>query len=391
MREVRGPFPLSGLARGRGSLRLVSRSLPIRLSPEQQAVVDYPLLPLRVSAGAGTGKTTTVSYRMARLVTEEGVPPERLLGLTFTNKAAGELSHKIHEVLSGRADPLREAQVNTYHGFCAQIVTEFGAVLGMERSLSIVGPAQTRQLIKRVIRENDLSGLDNTDMFYLPGAIIRFSSSLADHLVDPDRLDETMLAPGIPLLDGAQFRRKGDLYDYERLVSSVEKRRGMVEAARGYQDYKRSLGVVDYGDLIVLAHRILDTEPQIARRVRDRYQAAVADEYQDTNAAQRAILQLLFGDGFPLTVVGDSDQTLYEWRGASLGNFRRFPTHFPTVDATPSRTLHLTLNRRSGAAIIHFANRVKEKIGSDTPGLKPLADAPRSRVTAEWHPTFIDE
>ncbi|MCY3564064.1 MAG: ATP-dependent DNA helicase [bacterium] len=369
----------------------MSRSLPIRLSPEQQAVVDYPLLPLRVSAGAGTGKTTTVSYRMARLVTEEGVPPERLLGLTFTNKAAGELSHKIHEVLSGRADPLREAQVNTYHGFCAQIVTEFGAVLGMERSLSIVGPAQTRQLIKRVIRENDLSGLDNTDMFYLPGAIIRFSSSLADHLVDPDRLDETMLAPGIPLLDGAQFRRKGDLYDYERLVSSVEKRRGMVEAARGYQDYKRSLGVVDYGDLIVLAHRILDTEPQIARRVRDRYQAAVADEYQDTNAAQRAILQLLFGDGFPLTVVGDSDQTLYEWRGASLGNFRRFPTHFPTVDATPSRTLHLTLNRRSGAAIIHFANRVKEKIGSDTPGLKPLADAPRSRVTAEWHPTFIDE
>ena len=369
----------------------MSPSLPIRLSPEQQAVVDYPLVPLRVSAGAGTGKTTTVSYRMARLVTEEGLPPEQLLGLTFTNKAAEELSHKIQEVLSGRSDPLREAQVNTYHGFCAQIVTEFGAVLGMERNLSIIGPAQTRQLIKRVIRENALSDLDNTDMFYLPGAIIRFSSSLADHLVDPDRVDEQMLAAEIPQLDGVRFRRKGDLHDYQRLVASFAKRRGMVEAAHGYQDYKRRLGVVDYGDLIVLAHRILETEPGMAQRIRDRYRAAVADEYQDTNAAQRVILQLLFGDGFPLTVVGDSDQTLYEWRGASLGNFRSFPTHFPTKDGTPSQTLHLTLNRRSGADIIHFDNRVKDEIGSHTPSLQPLRDAPRSRVTAEWHPTFIDE
>ena len=382
---------MPGLARGAGSIRLVSRSLPIRLSPEQQAVVDYPLLPLRVSAGAGTGKTTTVSYRMARLVTDEGVPPEQLLGLTFTNKAAEELSHKIQEVLSDSADPLREAQVNTYHGFCAQLVTEFGAVLGLERGLSIIGPAQTRQLVKRVIRENALSALDNTDMFYLPGAIIRFSSSLADHLVDPDRVDEQMLAAGVPLLDGAGFRRKSDLADYERLVASFAKRRGMVEAAHGYQDYKRRLGVVDYGDLIVLANRILETEPQIAQRIRDRYRAAVADEYQDTNAAQRVILQLLFGDGFPLTVVGDSDQTLYEWRGASLENFRRFPTHFPTADGTPSKTLHLTLNRRSGPEIIHFANRIKDEIGSDTPGLQPLPEAPPSRVTAEWHPTFIDE
>ena len=369
----------------------MSRSPPIRLTPEQQAVVDYPLLPLRVSAGAGTGKTTTVSYRMAKLVTDEGVPPERLLGLTFTNKAAEELSHKVQEVLSGRSDPLRETQINTYHGFCAQILTEFGAVLGMERGLSIIGPAQTRQLIKRVIRENALSALDNTDMFYLPGAIIRFSSSLADHLVDPDRVDEEMLAAEIPLLNSGQFRRKADLDAYQRLVASFAKRRGMVEAALGYQDYKRSLGVVDYGDLIVLAHRILKTEPRLARRIRHRYRAAVADEYQDTNAAQRVILQLLFGEGFPLTVVGDSDQTLYEWRGASLGNFRSFPTHFPTEDGRPSETLHLTLNRRSGTEVVHFANRIKEEIGSDTPNLQPLADAPPSAVAAEWHPTFIDE
>ncbi len=364
---------------------------PIRLSPEQRAVVDYPLLPLRVSAGAGTGKTTTVSYRMARLVTEKGVPPERLLGLTFTNKAAEELSHKIQEVLSDRADPLRAVQVNTYHGFCSQIVTEFGAVLGIERNLSIIGPAQTRQLVKRVIRENALSGLDNTDMFYLPGAIIRFSSSLADHLVDPDRIDEEMLKAEIPQLDNTHFRRKSDLEDYQRLVTSFSKRRGMVEAAHGYQEYKRRIGVVDYGDLIVLAHRIIETEPQMARRIRDRYRAAVADEYQDTNAAQRAILQMLFGGGFPLTVVGDSDQTLYEWRGASLENFRSFPTHFPAEDGTPAETLHLTLNRRSGPEIIDFANRIKEEIGSHTPHLQPLPEAPRSGLTAEWHPTFIDE
>ena len=388
---MQGASSLPGLARGTGSIRVVNPSPPIRLSDEQQAVVDYPLLPLRVSAGAGTGKTTTVSYRMARLVASEGVPPEQLLGLTFTNKAAEELSRKIQEVLSNRGDPLRDVQVNTYHGFCSQVLTEFGAVLGMERNPPLIGAAQTRQLIKRVIRENALSGLDNTDMFYLPGAIIRFSSSLADHLVEPHRIDEDMLAARIPRLDSTDFRRKSDLGDYERLAASFAKRRGMVEAAHGYHDYKRRLGVVDYGDLIVLAHRVLDIEPQVARRIRDRYRAAVADEYQDTNAAQRVILQLLFGGGFPLTVVGDPDQTLYEWRGASLGNFQSFPTHFPTEDLTPAETLHLTLNRRSGAEIINFANRTKEKIGSDTPGLQPLADAPRSGVTAEWHPTFIDE
>ncbi len=369
----------------------MNRSPRIRLSEEQQAVVEYPLSPLRVSAGAGTGKTTTVSYRMARLVTEEGVEPEQLLGLTFTNKAATELSHRIQEVLSDRADPLREAQVNTYHGFCSQVLAEFGAVLGMERNPPIIGPAQTRQLVKRVIRENALSGLDNTDMFYLPGAIIRFASSLADHLVDPHLVDEEMLAAHIPQLESTHFRLKRDFGDYQRLVTSFAKRRGMVEAAHGYQDYKRRLGVVDYGDLIVLAHRALYIEPQIARRIRDRYRAAVADEYQDTNASQRAILQLLFGNGFPLTVVGDSDQTLYEWRGASLGNFLGFPAHFPREDGTPAETLHLTLNRRSGSEIIGLANRVKEEIGSDTPGLIPLPSAPRSHLTVEWHSTFNDE
>ena len=248
----------------------MNSSPPIRLSSEQQAVVDYPLLPLRVSAGAGTGKTTTVSYRMARLVEEEGVPPERLLGLTFTNKAAEELSHRIQEVLSDRADPLRGVQVNTYHGFCSQIVTEFGALLGIERNLSIIGPAQTRQLVKRVIRDNALSGLDNTDMFYLPGAIIRFSSSLADHLLDPDQIDEEMLEADLPQLDQTDFRRKSDLEGYERLGTSFSKRRGMVQAAYLYQDYKRSLGVVDFGDLIALAHRIVGREPEIAQRIKDR-------------------------------------------------------------------------------------------------------------------------
>ena len=88
----------------------------ITLSSEQQAVVDYPLRPLRVSAGAGTGKTTTVSYRIARLVKTEGIDPEQALGLTFTNKAAQELSHRIQQVLSGGSDPFRQVQVNTYHG-----------------------------------------------------------------------------------------------------------------------------------------------------------------------------------------------------------------------------------------------------------------------------------
>ena len=386
-----GPFGVPGLAGGEGGFHIVSPAPPIRLSEEQEAVVEYPLRPLRVSAGAGTGKTTTVSYRIARLVEREGIAPEQVLGLTFTNKAAQELSHRVKQVLSRRGDPLREVQVNTYHGFCSQIVTEFGALLGIERHLSIIGPAQTRQLVKQVIRETSLPGLDNTDSFHLPGTIIRFSSSLADHLVDPRMIGATMPAPAVPDLARADFRLKRDFDDYRRLVAVLGKRPGMAEAARRYQEHKLRLGVVDYGDLISQAHRILTAEPEIARRIRGRYRAAVADEYQDTNAAQRVILQVLFGEGFPLTVVGDSDQTLYEWRGASLANFENFPEHFPRGEAMPSETLHLTLNRRSGRQVIHLANRVKENIGSDTPQLQALPDALPGRVTARWHPDFIDE
>jgi DNA helicase-2/ATP-dependent DNA helicase PcrA len=364
-----------------------------RLSEEQQAIVDYPLRPLRVSAGAGTGKTTTVSYRMARLVAEEGIQPEQILGLTFTNKAAQELSQKIRQVLAetGRPDPLRDVQVNTYHGFCSQIVTEFGALLSIERNLAIIGPAQTRQLVKMVIRETPLPGLDNTDLFYLPGTIIRLASALADHLRDPDLISEGMLRPRLPDLVRSDFVRKKDFDGYQRLVTTSQKREGMVEAVRRYQDHKRRLGVVDYGDLISQAHQILHTEPEIARHIGARYRAVVADEYQDTNAAQRVILQKLFGEGFPLTVVGDSDQTLYEWRGASLQNFADFPRHFPRGSGRPSETLPLTLNRRSGRRIIRFANRIKQEIGSATKDLQALPAAKASSITATWHSTFNEE
>ena len=361
------------------------------LSAEQQAVVDYPLAPLRVSAGAGAGKTTTVSHRIARLVAGERLAPEQILGLTFTNKAAQELSHRIRAVLSDRVDPLREVQVNTYHGFSSQIVAEFGALVEVERRFTVIGSAQTRQLVKRVIRDHALPGLDNTDMFYLPGAIIRLSSSLGDHLRDPDRITEELLDETLPELDETLFRRKADLNDYRRLGATARKRRGMVEAACHYQAEKRRLGVLDYGDLITLAHRIIEDHPDIARRIGERYRAAVADEYQDTNAAQRIILQKLFGDGFPLTVVGDSDQTLYEWRGASLDNFASFPDHFPDRRGRPARTLHLTLNFRSGPEIIDLANLVKSEIGSGEPPLRAFADAPRARVTAEWFPDFVQE
>ena len=385
-----GAHIVSGLSGGPGGLHIVNAAPPIKLSSEQQEVVDYPLQPLRVSAGAGTGKTTTVSYRIATLVAK-GIPAEQILGLTFTNKAAQELSHRIQQMLFNHTESLREVQVNTYHGFCSQIVTEFGALVEIERNLSIIGPAQTRQLVKQVVREHFLPNLDNTDFFYLPGVIIRFCSSLADHLCDPDEIGEAMLSTAIPELVQADFRRKGDFESYQKLAATFPKRRGMVEAARHYQALKRQLGVVDFGDLITQAHRIITTQPHIAQRIRERYRAVVADEYQDTNAAQRAILQQLFGNGFPLTVVGDSDQTLYEWRGASLENFQDFPTHFPNKERVPAQTLPLTLNRRSGPQIIRFANQIKEEIGSHTPELQALHTAPRSKVTAQWHLTFIDE
>ena len=303
-------------------------------TPEQQRIIDHPLEPLRVTAGAGTGKTSTMALRLAAKVSGGEVEPERTLGITFTNKAAEELADRVRRDLAGHVDPGREVEVTTYHGFAFGLVREFGPFVGIPRSVRVVTPGYVRQLLRDAIVAEHRAHLDLTRIGTVVDRLLSLSSSLGDHLLAP----ADYAAAGT----GAHASERGEI------ASILET----------FANRKRALGVVDYADLVTAAHSIVDAHPDVRDRIRDRYDLVLLDEYQDTNAGQRMLLLSIFGSGFPITAVGDSDQTIYEWRGASPQNFEEFPTHFPMADGTPATSLDLSLSWRSGRRIVDLANAV---------------------------------
>ncbi|HSJ35503.1 MAG TPA: ATP-dependent DNA helicase [Acidimicrobiia bacterium] len=327
---------------------------------EQQAILDAPLGPLRIAAGAGTGKTTTVALFVRHLTQNGGIEPESVLGLTFTNKAAAELADRVRSLLQPVVGPGREAEVHTYHGFAAQVVGEFGALVGIERETGVITPTFSRQLLYEVVQNRQFQHYDPTHVGNID-RIQRLGSALGDHLADASRV---AAAAG----------------EDEPWPERLE----LLAAWADYQAEKRRLGVVDYADLISATVRLLSDHPEIASRVRSRYTVVLLDEYQDTNPAQRIMLQRLFGDGYPVVAVGDTDQTIYEWRGATPHNFDSFTQHFAAPDGSPARERHLTLNRRSDRRIIAAANEIRARIGSPGRPLTPLDDAGEGEVSTRW-------
>jgi DNA helicase II / ATP-dependent DNA helicase PcrA len=350
------------MARRTGGVHIVT----IVPTPEQADVIAEQLRSFRVAAGAGTGKTTTMAMRVVALVESHGIAPEQVLGITFTNKAAGELSERISAWL-GDDDPGREVEVHTYHGFASQILREFGALVGVERDTKLVTPTFARQILADVVRVAeirtwDLSNIHNIDR------IASFSGQLGDHLLTPS----AVVVPDIGADD--VWAKRADLLSVLRL----------------YEAEKRRMGVADYGDLITSAWKVCSEFPEVAVAIAERYRAIVLDEYQDTNPAQRELLRTIFAGRVPVTAVGDADQTIYEWRGASLQNFADFGSHFPNGDE-PSPSLPLTTNRRSGSVILSVANRIKEELGPDPDRLVAVDGTPPGRVATAWFGTAAEE
>ncbi|HEX2155094.1 MAG TPA: ATP-dependent DNA helicase [Acidimicrobiia bacterium] len=329
-------------------------------TPEQLAVLGSDLGPLRIAAGAGTGKTTTVALLVADLVEKHGIEPEEILGITFTTKAAAELADRIRSMVAPLAGVGRESDVHTYHGFAAQLVREFGALVGVERGASVITPTFSRQLLFEVLQRRRFSHLDST-WAGSADKIQRLGSALGDHLADPEEV--------------AAAATEAEPWP-ERLE--------LLAAWGDYQAEKSRLGVVDYTDLISAAVRLLAEHPDVGLRVRERYRVVLLDEYQDTNPAQRIMLQSVFGDGFPVVAVGDSDQTIYEWRGATPDNFDGFADHFPDIDGTPAPDRRLSVNRRSDRRIISIANEIRRRIGSQAGDLQALPEAGEGHVATYW-------
>lgn len=337
-------------------------------SPEQQAIIDLGLTSIKVRAGAGTGKTTTVAMVIANLVQKHNVRPEQVLGITFTNKAAAELSERIATLVGG-SDPSQQVEVHTYHGFAAQVLGEFGPLAGVDSRLRVITPTFARQLLSETFFSSQFEHLDLTQTRSLD-KISRFGDRLGDHLITPDRV-----------LDLATTDDVGAA------------RHEMAQVLEQYTTDKRSLGVVDYSDLVTLATSVMVNHPQLAVGVRDRYRVVVLDEYQDTNPAQRTLLSAIFTDGFPTIAVGDEDQTIYEWRGASAENFEMFPQQFRTADGEPAHELGLTLNRRSVQPILDIANQVRANAsyGADRLNAPETDQPPPTEILAHWTDTALTE
>lgn len=359
----------------------MNRNIDFAPSREQSKILDYELEPLRVTAGAGTGKTTTLAHRMAEVMSRHLLEPEQVLGVTFTNKAAFELGQRVRQILTAGAEPgpdeaERQVEIFTYHGFAYDILGTYGALAGVERDARIITPAVSRELLRRSVlaSDRDLRALDITHLPTVTGNLLQLAGETSANLVPP-----------AVLLDVPDE-------DDEVAVKRAE----LAQILLAYQEEKKRLNLLDYGDLLQQAVALVREHPDIAERIRERYRCVLLDEYQDTDPAQRRLFSLLFGDGqrgIAVTAVGDPDQCIFEWRGASRYNFEAFETDFPRSDGSRAATLGLSLNRRSDRLILNLANRIRGQIGEPSPSknLSPLPEAGAGRVYASWHPDFRAE
>jgi DNA helicase-2/ATP-dependent DNA helicase PcrA len=343
-------------------------------SEEQLAIINYPDEPLRVAAGAGTGKTTTIVARIAHLA-EAGLDPARILGVTFTNKAADELNQRVLAAIDSDDDD-RVPEISTYHGFAAAILDEFGAHVGYDHSAMLMDEGHRSELASRVLRSVHTPDLDLTSLPTRRKEMLALASSLTDNLIDAEAVRQAAPVD----LDTIQLDEVDDF------ASAWRKRLALIEAVDTYEEEKRRLGLLEYGDLIRLAVQVIEDSSTVATEISARYDAVVLDEYQDTDPAQRQLLTTLFSSRVSVIAVGDTDQTIYEWRGASAENFSAFPHDFPLKNASPSPTLPLSENRRSDRVILGLANQIRDEI-PHVDGALPLTaveEANAGELVSAW-------
>ncbi|MFG3347986.1 UvrD-helicase domain-containing protein [Streptomyces sp. NPDC048018] len=358
--------------------------LGIPFTPEQTACITAPPAPQVIVAGAGSGKTTVMAARVVWLVGTGQVAPEQVLGLTFTNKAAGELAERVRTALvrAGVTDPdvidpdnpPGEPLISTYHAFAGRLLTDHGLRIGLEPTSRLLADATRYQLAARVLRESPGPYPALTRSFpTLVGDLLALDAELAEHLVPPERLlahDTELLAE----LAGAKLTNA----DLRRLPETGTARRELLDLVVRYRAAKRSRDLLDFGDQIALSAELATTRPEVGAILRDEFRVVLLDEYQDTSVAQRLLLSGLFGHGtgHAVTAVGDPCQAIYGWRGASVANLDDFPEHFPYADGSPATRFALSENRRSGGRLLDLANGLAAPLRAMHEGVEALRPAP---------------
>jgi len=375
---------------------------------EQARVISAPVGPLLVVAGAGSGKTETMAARVLWLVANAHVAPERILGLTFTRKAAGELAHRIRlrlgQLRRRMPDPasLRNAgepTIATYHSFAARVVNEHGLRAGFEPSARLLSEAACWQLADEVVTayDGDMSAVDKAKST-VTKAVLDLAAELSEHLQTPDDL-----SAWTGRFSAAIGARPGRVYAPVRdLLANQVARLQLMPIVRAYAARKAELEAMDFGDQLSRAARVARDHPEVGAIERQRFEVVLLDEYQDTSHAQVVLLRSLFGAGHPVTAVGDPCQSIYGWRGASAGTLDRFPTDFPLANGRPAPVQALSRSFRNRQQILSVANalsaplreqgaRVAPLRGDGRPGFVHCALTETAEDEAAWIARRIDE
>ncbi len=385
-----------------------------RPTDEQRAVIEAPLAPLLVVAGAGSGKTETMAARVVYLVANGLVSPDRVLGLTFTRKAAGELAARVRRRLAALAaegldlalttdgEEPGEPTVATYHSYAGSVVADHGLRLGVEPGARLIGEAAAYQLAAQVVEDwDDLGDLEAAPST-VTTAVLALTGECAEHLVDPDDLETHLaaLVEGVRSLPGREYAK------VRAACAALDDRRLLLPLVRRYAERKRELEVLDFGDQVALAARLAEHAPAVAATERARFGVVLLDEYQDTSHAQLVLLRRLFGDGHPVTAVGDPHQSIYGWRGASAGGLEDFPSQFPlweppapADEPTPpplsAPVLALSTSWRNDVAVLEAANTLAGPLRAATrvpaPALAARPGAGPGRVRSLFASTHLEE
>ena len=287
------------------------------LNAPQRAAVTHGSGPLLILAGAGSGKTRVITYRIAHLL-GRGVPPSFILAVTFTNKAAGEMKRRVRELIG---DAAQSVWVSTFHSFAARFLRREHEAARLPRDFSIYDDDDSLRLLKRVIEELHLPVRTFT-----PGMVQTRISTAKDRLQDPPAL--------------AHVARD----DFDRHIAEIY---------AAYQLQLADAGAADFDDLILRTVCTLQDDEAVRKRWQERFAHVLVDEYQDTNIAQARLVGLLAEPERNICVVGDDDQSIYAWRGATIENILGFERHYPDVT-----TIRLEQNYRSRPNILEAAHAV---------------------------------
>lgn len=300
------------------TLQFISNKLLAGLNEQQQEAVKATDGPLLIMAGAGSGKTRVLTHRIAYLMVEKQVAPWNILAITFTNKAAREMKERVQAILGGAAEDI---WISTFHSMCVRILRRDIDRLGFNRNFSILDTTDQLSVIKNILKEKNIDPKK-----FDPRSILGTISSAKNELQTPEEYEKT--AGGM----------------YEQIVSDVYKL---------YQKRLRKNQALDFDDLIMITIQLFKRVPEVLEFYQRKFQYIHVDEYQDTNRAQYILVKLLASRFKNLCVVGDSDQSIYRWRGADIANILSFEKDYKNA-----KVILLEQNYRSTQRILKAANQV---------------------------------